>query len=364
MKHFVDAYLRGVPIIGLRTATHAFNFPGGTYASYNGWGKRVLGENWVDHWGHHKSEADRAIPDPSQKDNPILNGVGDIFCTTDVYEAHPPADATILFRGEVVEGMKPSDPPANYKRKNSKGKQQGINDPMMATCWTRIYKNEAGKENHVFCTTMGAAVDFTNESLRRLVVNAVYWGLGMEIPRKADVEFVDPYHPTHYDFNGYKKGKSPGRSRRWARHSMKQDRLRLPRRRAPRPPVFRCSSIPAITSHSSAACCPIVFSTMPGLKRWCRRSFPKTTWSSATSRPPATKSATWHRSENFGTRDEWLKKEKTDVIFAFYGYNESFKGTEGLDQFKQDLTSFCATHSPPITAARDAARRALLADRG
>src|SRR6266550_7760791 len=47
--------------------------------------------------------------------------------------------------------------------------------------------------------------------------------------------------------------------------------------------------------------------------------------------------ATWHRSENFGSRDEWLTKTKADVILAFYGFNESFNGPAGLDKFKQDL---------------------------
>jgi len=50
--------------------------------------------------------------------------------------------------------------------------------------------------------------------------------------------------------------------------------------------------------------------------------------------------ATWHRSENFGSRDQWLAKVKADVIFAFYGFNESFKGDAGLDKFKQDLAKF------------------------
>jgi glucose/arabinose dehydrogenase len=50
--------------------------------------------------------------------------------------------------------------------------------------------------------------------------------------------------------------------------------------------------------------------------------------------------ATWHRSENFGSRDEWLTKVKADVIFAFYGFNESFKGDVGLDKFKADLDKF------------------------
>jgi len=32
------------------------------------------------------------------------------------------------------------------------------------------------------------------------------------------------------------------------------------------------------------------------------------------------------RSANFGSPDSWLAKTKTDVVFAFFGYNESFKG--------------------------------------
>ena len=66
-----------------------------------------------------------------------------------------------------------------------------------------------GKVNKVLCTTMGAATDLLNEGLRRLVVNAVYWGLGMEIPRSADVSFVGDYKPTMYGFDGFKKGMRP-----------------------------------------------------------------------------------------------------------------------------------------------------------
>jgi len=50
--------------------------------------------------------------------------------------------------------------------------------------------------------------------------------------------------------------------------------------------------------------------------------------------------ATWHRSENFGSRDEWLKKTKADVILAFYGFNEAFAGDAGLAKFKQNLGKF------------------------
>jgi sugar lactone lactonase YvrE len=47
-----------------------------------------------------------------------------------------------------------------------------------------------------------------------------------------------------------------------------------------------------------------------------------------------------HRSENFGSPDQWLTKTKADVVLAFFGFNESFKGPAGIDKFKQDLDKF------------------------
>src|SRR5947209_15639369 len=46
------------------------------------------------------------------------------------------------------------------------------------------------------------------------------------------------------------------------------------------------------------------------------------------------------RSANFGSRDQWLSKTRADVVFAFFGYNESFAGPKGLDKFKKDLDDF------------------------
>src|SRR5437868_7496959 len=46
------------------------------------------------------------------------------------------------------------------------------------------------------------------------------------------------------------------------------------------------------------------------------------------------------RSFHFGSPDEWLTRCKADVIFAFFGYNESFAGEAGLAKFKADLRSF------------------------
>jgi hypothetical protein len=46
------------------------------------------------------------------------------------------------------------------------------------------------------------------------------------------------------------------------------------------------------------------------------------------------------RSQSFGSPDEWLTKTKTDVVFAFFGYNESFQGKDGLPKFKNDFDAY------------------------
>jgi type 1 glutamine amidotransferase len=212
---YVDEYVRaGKPVVGLRTATHAFQIAKGkTYARYGngsgekgwegGFGRTVLGEKWVNHWGGHGSQSTRGIIAKGQEKNPILRGIkdGDVWGPTDVYEAHPPNDCTTLVFGEVVEGMKSDDPPLIGKK----------NDPMMPIAWTRKYSVEEGKSGRAFCTTMGAATDFATEGTRRLIVNACFWAAGLEdkIPEKTNVEIVGKFEPTPFGFGKHKKGVKP-----------------------------------------------------------------------------------------------------------------------------------------------------------
>ena len=214
MARFDKLVRAGKPIVALRTSTHAFNgFPKGSpwetwnYNNQGGFGKRVLGETWLTHWGKHKVEATRGVIEASQRQNPLFRGITSIFGDTDVYEAYPPADATVLVRGVVLKGMTPDAAPADYRKPRSTDKQeQGVNDPAMPVVWTRLNKNDNGTTNRILTTTMGSATDLENEGLRRLVVNAVYWGLGLDVPKKADVTYVDEYHPSFYGFDGFRKG--------------------------------------------------------------------------------------------------------------------------------------------------------------
>jgi hypothetical protein len=210
MKHFVDAYLAGKPIIGLRTSTHAFQYSkeaNSIFTKYShdskewpgGFGRQVLGETWVSHLGTNHKEATRGIIEPSAANEPLLRGVGRIFADTGEYHVNPQADSRILLRGQVLAGTTPDAPL----------EATGKNNPLQPLAWYRIHRNDAGTTNRAFCTTMGSSTDLRDESLRRLLVNSVYWGFGMEVPAKADVRLVGDYQPTAYGFDGFRRGVKP-----------------------------------------------------------------------------------------------------------------------------------------------------------
>jgi hypothetical protein len=214
MARFERALHRGTPVIALRTSTHPFNgLPADSrwakwnYNNAGGFGTQVVGETWVSHWGRHKVEATRGVIEPEQAGHPLLRGIDRLFGDTDVYEAYPPPDATVLVRGLVLRTLERDAPPAQYQKTRASDKQtQGVNDPPMPVVWTRLHRNEAGTTNRILASTMGSATDFQDEGLRRLVVNGVYWGLDLDVPAKADVAYVDEYRPSFYGFDGFRKG--------------------------------------------------------------------------------------------------------------------------------------------------------------
>jgi type 1 glutamine amidotransferase len=212
MQHVVDYVESGRPIIGMRTATHAFNIPADRkFARYSfrsqewdgGFGRQILGETWISHHGAHGREATRGVLVEDRKDHPILRGVEDIFGPTDVYTVRLPlpGDSQPLVLGQVVAGMNPDDPPVAGPK----------NDPMMPIAWTKTYRGAEDRVGRVFTTTMGDAVDLNSEGFRRLLVNATYWCVGLEekIPPKSAVDLVGQYEPSFFGFNKFRKGVKP-----------------------------------------------------------------------------------------------------------------------------------------------------------
>jgi len=235
MRHIDDYLKTGKPVIGLRTSTHAFKYEGldttSNFLHYgnfydkddtwkDGFGRLVLGEKWVAHHGKHAHQSTRGVSPQEAQSHPILNGfdASEVWGPSDVYTVRLPlpGDAKVVLLGKVVDpdgdfdendpmlGMRPSDtkmPGKEEKKVNGKVVQFDRNDPMMPIAWTKSYQIPEGKEGVVFTTTMGASVDLLAEGTRRLIVNAVYWTLGLEVPKKADVQVVGDFEPSRFKFH-------------------------------------------------------------------------------------------------------------------------------------------------------------------
>ena len=209
MKYIVDYTNSGKPIVGLRTSTHAFRYrkQGSPYAKYSfrskefdgGYGRQVLGETWINHYGHHQRESTRGVVAKGMEDHPIVQGCEDIWGPSDVYGITTlTGDSKPLVMGEVLVGMDPKDKPNTNKKP-------------VPVVWLKTYTGTQGKASRVFMTTMGHGDDLKSEGFRRLLVNGCYWGLGMEgkIPARSKVDIVGTYEPFPIGFGGFKKGLKP-----------------------------------------------------------------------------------------------------------------------------------------------------------
>ena len=365
MTKFENAINRGVALIGLRTTTHAFKFPKNSKwfkYSFNasketgwfkGFGREIMGETWVNHHGHHKVEGTRSFVEEANKGHEVLNSVGTIFGDTDVYGANPDMShsTTILLRGAVTKTLKPDSELVEGKK----------NNPMQPIAWTREYKNSAGKTNRIFTTTMGAATDLADEDLRRLIGNAVFWGLKLEVPKKLDASLPGEFEPSFYSNNKFKKDLKP---EGFILKGAKSDSQPNQSPAQPAPEALKLdkgSKIVLIGNNLGSRMLnyghfetemyvrnpdkDLVIRNMcdggntPGFRPHSARqlkdhyAFP-----GAEKFNPDTKTSAANGFNE--SEDQWLTRLKADIIVAFFGYTESFSGAAGLENYTQELDAF------------------------
>jgi type 1 glutamine amidotransferase len=209
MQHIADYLDRGGPVVGFRTATHSFQIkrPDAKFLKYHwqtkegypgGFGRQILGETWVSHYGTNHKMSSRLLLQTDQLKHPILRGVKDVWVQSGGYTANPIEGSVILAMGQILDGMTPDSLPVA-------GKDQ------MPVVWYRTYTGGSGKSARVFTTTHGASEDLLNDGFRRMSVNACLWAAGLEkrIQPSSDISFVGPYHPTTFAFGGFVKGVKP-----------------------------------------------------------------------------------------------------------------------------------------------------------
>lgn len=204
LKHIVKYLDSGKPIIALRTSNHGFQ----SKLPYEIDGKNVniaqiLGGGFMNHHGNWHQDSTRGDIVPEMKDHPILTGVKDIWGLSDVYRTYKegtglPEGCTALVMGQPLIGRE----------------QGGENNPKkepLPVVWIKGWKTSTGKTARVLHSTMGSGEDLQNPGLRRLIVNGVYWGLGIEDTITADssVEYVGAYKPLVSGFDYDNLGVKP-----------------------------------------------------------------------------------------------------------------------------------------------------------
>ena len=385
IARFAAYFNAGKPVIGFRTATHAFTGPAKTGDfKWADFGLNILGEKWVNHHGNHKVEGTRSVIEAANATHPVLQGVGEIFATTDVYGVAnlDQKAATILLRGAVTESLDPA----------SKNLEGAKNNPMMPLAWLREYTAPDGTtKGKAFCTTLGASTDFSDENLRRMVVNASLHLTGLKVPSKADVGFIDPFQPTKYsaisDKTYYKKrnlkpddyglGKSPSTGfpgelpKPEIQDSSKKNSD--PQRHAPHdePATATVGRPQAVAPPSQGE--NLVFIGNGLAERDLYYSRLETEFylrnpdkqlvirnmgrpgDTPGFRPHPARDSQWafpgaekfrpqfsrHAGHGFfPTPDQWLTHLKADTIVAFFGYNESFDGPDGVANYEAELEAF------------------------
>ena len=130
----------GRPIVGVRTASHA-------YQNWLDFDKEVLGGDYQGHYG--AGPIAHAEIDPDAKDHPILHGISNFDSYGSLYKNPSIAtDTTLLLTGKTEEHMEP-------------------------VAWTRSHHG-----GRVFYTSLGHQRDFEVDMFLRLLANGVLWAGG------------------------------------------------------------------------------------------------------------------------------------------------------------------------------------------
>ncbi|MHC4656309.1 MAG: ThuA domain-containing protein [Planctomycetota bacterium] len=155
---YLHLYLgMGKPLIGLRTASHAFDARGKGPKDHAEWpmfDSKVLGGNYHGHYG--RGPTTTVTPADGAERHTILAGVRTPFTSiSSLYEASPLMKSTKT----LLIGTIPDKEP----------------EPI---AWTNRYR-----KSRIFYTSLGHVDDFKNPQFRQLLINAVFWAMEKPVPK-------------------------------------------------------------------------------------------------------------------------------------------------------------------------------------
>ena len=157
MQYLRDFLKAGKPLIGLRTASHAFDTRGDVPDGHSDWrafDPEVLGGNYHGHYGRDPKTTVTPVADAAS--HPIVADVELPFTSeSSLYKTGPLAEsARLLLIGTIPD------------------------HEFEPVAWTNRYGR-----SRVFYTSLGHTSDFANPAFEKMLVNAVFWGMQREVPR-------------------------------------------------------------------------------------------------------------------------------------------------------------------------------------
>src|SRR5581483_6490241 len=164
MMSLIRAHLAaGKPLLGIRTASHAFGAdpPDNAHEGWRTFDRDILGCSYQDHYNNTGTNAPatlvQVLPD---RPHPILTGIPahPLRVTSHLYKSRDLGPTVTALMNGHVEGRAESEPVA----------------------WVNT-----DRDRRVFYTSLGSLDDFNQPFFRRLLLNAVLWSLGRPVPTQT-----------------------------------------------------------------------------------------------------------------------------------------------------------------------------------
>ncbi|WP_218822510.1 ThuA domain-containing protein [Maribacter sedimenticola] len=209
--YITDYVESGKPIMGFRTATHAFMYKkDSSLTVFNGeWPAKVFGQQWITHHGHFddgKFQVTNVTVKEGQETHPILRGFNDFKAYSWLYHVDGggwklQGDSKPILMGHSTKSQHEIDGKLN---------KYPLDNPV---AWTKSYTGSSGIKARVFFTTLGHPFDFKIPEARKIALNGIFWALGKEnlIPEDgANVVLDEAYMPNNSGFGQkFKKNRKP-----------------------------------------------------------------------------------------------------------------------------------------------------------
>jgi len=373
LQHILDYLETGKPVVGFRTSSHAFIYPEGHPLEKwnNDFGKRAIG---TQYFIHGVSDTQVSVT-KAGKSHEILTGYDlskPLTAAGTVYLADIPKDATSLLQGT-----------GPFKRTGTVTNMFGTHeiDPVMTqdVAWT--WTNEWG--GRVFSTSLGHPVTFADTNFVRLFLNGICWAAGKPVP-PADAK-IQPIQETEINakYAEAKPEKKKSEPKPAPKKQQKEEAepkmtsrgsdekivdaktIKLDKPAPERDPKFEKYAIYEATAPRPEKTEPVDTELPLELEKGERIAligntlfdymrdhgyFESTLQVGQAGKALHLRNLAWSadaidvqpRPENFADTEQHLVHEKADVIFAAYGFNESFDGPEGLSEFREELAAYLA----------------------